>query len=287
MNPVIESTTDTKERILAAVGGVKPEEKVESEAAPEEKAETAETSEPSETEQEVKDEDESEQSEEKKPKKGFKKRIDKLTKKNAELEKKLAFLEGRVTAEKPVEAKVEAQPEGKPTPDKYATHEEFLEALTDWKVDQREKAKEAKSQEEKAKSEILSKVDVYTKGVEQVQEKFDDWEDVMDGVNHIAPSLAVQQLLLESENGPELAYHLAKDPKEFARINALSPVAAAREFGKFEVKHQSAQKESKETKTTKAPAPIKPVGSKASAVTKDPEDMDFREFKKWRESQKA
>jgi hypothetical protein len=93
----------------------------------------------------------------------------------------------------------------------------------------------------------------------------------------------LNQLLLDSENGPELAYHLAKDAENFARVCKLSPIAAARELGKIEATLTKAPESAKEIKTTKAPAPIKPVGGSGSANSKEfREDMTYPEFKRWR-----
>lgn len=110
----------------------------------------------------------------------------------------------------------------------------------------------------------------------------------MEDVDDIPMSLTVQEVILASDNGPELMYELAKNPEEYARICKLPAVQAARELGKFEARISSSQDTKKETKQltkTKAPPPIKPVGSKASSVTKSPDDMDFQEFKRWREAQ--
>jgi hypothetical protein len=83
-------------------------------------------------------------------------------------------------------------------------------------------------------------------------------------------------------------YELAKNRKEYERINSLNALAMAREIGKIEAKLSrskttEAQEEIK--KITKAPAPLKPVGSKSSGISnKSPDEMDFHEYKKWREA---
>jgi hypothetical protein len=72
----------------------------------------------------------------------------------------------------------------------------------------------------------------------------------------IAPH--VVDTLLDSESGPELAYHLAKRPETVKRINALSPLSAARELGRIEATLSNpAAPQIKPA--SKAPAPITPV----------------------------
>ena len=79
----------------------------------------------------------------------------------------------------------------------------------------------------------------------------------------IAPH--VVDTLLDSESGPELAYHLAKRPETVKRINALSPLSAARELGRIEATLSNpAAPQIKPA--SKAPAPITPVRSSAPAA---------------------
>jgi hypothetical protein len=101
-------------------------------------------------------------------------------------------------------------------------------------------------------------------------------------------SVAVQELLVQSENGPELMYELAKNREAFERINKLTPLAAARELGKFEAQFKKANSNEKpEKKITKAPPPIAPVGKRATAVKKDiyDKDLSFADYERIREEQ--
>jgi len=296
----VESTTDTQEQVTAA-NGTKVEE-VKPEAAPEAPAETSEKSEAT-NEQEKKEEsaeeadDESEEGESKeepkKPKKGFKKRIDKLNKRLTESEQKAEYwrqlaMNGQKPQEpKPVEAKVEPISEGKPKQEDFKSHEEWIEAVTDWKIEQRERQAQEKAKEAEAKAQFQTQIERYQQGVEAAREKFDDYDDVIDAASEVTMSVAVRQAILESDNN-ELAYHLAKDVKEFKRICALPPIAAAREIGKFEaklLKDQAPEVEAKEIKPSKAPPPITPVGAKGKGSVKDPDEMSYQEFKKWRAKQ--
>jgi hypothetical protein len=164
--------------------------------------------------------------------------------------------------------------------------------LTDWKIDQRDRAREAKERESQSKTELQSKVESYRRGVTEIAAKYDDFQEVMEDCEvDITPTL--QKLLLDSENGPELSYHLAKNEKDLARIAKLDPVSAARELGRFEAKHLTAAEktESREEKTTKAPAPLKPVGTKGAAQSSrtiwDADKMSQAEYEAMRRKQLA
>lgn len=308
MSIKVESTTDSKETVAAVMAGT--EGKVEeTKAAPAPEAgETVEASAASSAEgagegeepkaaAEGDDFEESEEgsSDEQKPKKkgGFKKRIDKLNAKlsTAEQEKEFWRQEAlKKTQGQPVkEAVSQKVAEGKPKADDFATHEEFVEALTDWKVEQKDKERDLKSRQSALKAESEKQINSHVERVKAFATSHDDFEEVMESVDDISVSPTVQELILGSEQGPELMYELAKNRAEFERITQLAPLAAAREVGKIEARLKK-QEAAIETKTTKAPRPINPVGGKASSGSKKSiydENLTQKEYEKLRAEQLA
>jgi hypothetical protein len=92
--------------------------------------------------------------------------------------------------------------------------------------------------------------------------------------------------LRDSELGPQIAYHLARDRAECERIARLNPIAAVREIGKLEAKLSPSVSEEKKTpKLSAAPEPIKPVSGSTAASTKKPDEMEYQEYKRYREEQ--
>ena len=62
---------------------------------------------------------------------------------------------------------------------------------------------------------------------------------------------------MESDRGPELAYHFAKNPDVLVNLNGMSPTQAAREIGKLEATLPTVKPPvvpSKKLSTTPAPA---------------------------------
>lgn len=242
--------------------------------------------------------------EEKKPKKGgFQKRVDKLNARISERERELEYwkqqaLKGAQAPDsKMADASKPAQKadEGKPVPEKYETHAEYVEALTDWKTDQKLKERDEKANKEKVMSEHQKAAQTYQEKLAAFKEKTPDFHDVeaeLDealAVARVGPTTTMQQAFLTSENGPELAYELAKDPKEFVRICKLSPFNAAVEIGKFaarlEAKSSSVQEKKK---LTTAPKPLEPVGTgKGTSAKKSIDDpsLSFAEYEKLRREQ--
>lgn len=262
-----------------------------------ETAEDSEASEESDSEETLDGEEseagESKDSDKQKKKSGFKKRIDKMRTKLSAKEQEAEYWKAealkRQKSEMPEDEKARQNArvadERKPKAENFDSHEEYVEALTDWKIEQREKAKELKAQQESAKTEIEKKVSSHQERVEAFKKAHDDFDEVLSDVDDIPMSIAVQEVILESELGPELMYELASNPKEFERICSLSPLKAAKELGKIEDKIRKSAEAPKENKTTKAPPPIKTLSAKGAAVTKSLHDMDYEEFKRARDEE--
>lgn len=315
-NIEITSAADQKETIIKSMGDLIPNEKVDdTESAPSPKAEgeTIEESDASENEDtEVLytkdgDDDDSDNNEsdakdgDQKPKKknnGFKKRIDKLTSKLSAKDQEVEYwkqeaLKRQVSEnEKPQDKSQKTENEsGRPKEEDFESHADFIEALTDWKMDKRDKERETKSKETQLKTEFDRQLEAHNKRVDKFVESHEDFHDLIHELDGIPMSLAVQEIILESENGPELMYELAKNKKEYERICALNPVHAARALGMFEakIKIQNPSESSKEIKkTTKAPQPIAPVKANGSSSLKktiyDP-DLSQAEYEKLRREQ--
>ena len=302
----IVSSTDSKEDVAKAQAMYSKEPKKETKPAPKtEKVEAKTTEAPEALENEVTDAEELEtddvdQTEEQqataedaKPKKkgGFQKRIDKLNKAKSLAEQEAAHWrerylanENKTTEKKEVVAaeKPKTASDGKPDPEQYKNAAEYFEALTDWKVDQKEKAREFQAKAAQAKTEQEKTLSGFRERTKEFKKTVTDFDDVLADVDHIPLSAAMQDLFVSSDHGHQLLYELAKDPAEYERVTKMSPLQAARELGKREAKLSvKASEEPIETKTTKAPPPIKPVGKASTVSTKDPGEMSYRDYVEW------
>jgi hypothetical protein len=302
MSIVVTSTPNTVVQAPPKEGEAALQETVEEKsAAPTEgEAETQDASDASEEavpELNAKDEHDAESSEgdEAKPKRksGFQKRVDKLTRKLSEREREIEYWREQAMKGQPEPKKQASEmpmPEGRPKADDFEKHEDYVEALADWKVEQRFKAQEAKQKETQIKTEFQSVVEAHQKRVNTFAESHDDFEDVLEEVSDVDMSITVRDVILRSENGPELMYALAKDKAEYAKICKMSAVDAARAIGRFEAKIDA--EKSKETtevkKTTSAPPPIKTVGKGTGAGGRksiyDP-DISQAEYERLRREQ--
>lgn len=306
MSIKVVSSTDSTEAVSAenaAVAHGTSEDKNESSNA-EAHAEAEETESQDEDESaresEAGDDEESdteeEESQDEKPKKrrGYQRRVDKLKSRLTDREREIEFWKQKAlsaTPPKQDEPVTQSQSsDGEPDPNDFETHAAYVKALTSWETKRLLAQEKEESRKREAKSESEKRTSSFRDKVKTFAETKDDFEDVIEAVDDIPMSVAVQEVILESDIGPELMYELAKDKDEYARICKLTPLAAARELGKIEARlSKSAEtKQTSQASKPKAPPPLTPVGSKSSGSKKsfDP-NWSQSEYERWREAQDA
>ena len=221
--------------------------------------------------------------------KGVQARIDELTREKYEREREAAYwrslaLQGQQQTEQPKAAE-------KPQPEKFQDYAQYVEALAEWKADEKVRAalaeRDQRAAEEAQQRAVQAKAQTFAERAVQVRQQIPDFDEVVGAADVQVPA-HVTEVLLESDFGPQLAYHLAKNPDEAARISRLSPTAAARELGRLEARFErpAAPVEQKPV-TTKAPPPMKSVQGSAQPGVKDPSRMSMDEYRAWRKSQGA
>lgn len=173
-------------------------------------------------------------------------------------------------ADKPAEKTASTQAAGEPDPDDFDTHAAYVKAVARWEADQAFKEREQKAEKSKLEQEHKSLINSHVERVKSFKEKTADFDDVLEAVDDIPVSPTIQEIIISSENGPELMYELARNREEYARICKLPPLAAAREMGRLDARLSKSSEEHKPElkKTTQAPKPIAPVGSKGGKVEK-------------------
>lgn len=302
----VTSSTDSPEAVLAAMGKSAPppsptpadetsseEKEVDNKESESEESEAVveETSaENSETEEEEQETQEPEDKPKKKPG-GFQKKIDKLTRRINEVQQKAEFWRnkagGTQTAAPAPEITLGDPPSGKPDPAKFDTHAAYVEALTDWKVGQKLASVEKERQDRDAAAQRKASVEKWMERADNFRDSVDDFDEVLAVRVTISP--VMQEAIITSDVGPQIAYHLGKNPKEAARLANLSPVHAARELGRLEAKFLSSKAPAKSVNPTIAakPNPPTPVKGNAATAEKSPDQMSYQEYKAWRAKQRS
>lgn len=239
------------------------------------------------------EDDDTEKDVETQPKKnGFKKRIDKLTKRNSEYENRIMQLEALVNAnnnnannnKKPDEIVVKDLKE--PSIDDFEEYSDYIKALTKYEVNQENKALKAKQEEELIQKEAEQITQKYRERVEDAKKRYgqDNWNKL--NKIDLPMSVYIRSEIMQSEIGPDVLYYLYNNLEENKRINSLTPAGQIKELTKLELKISNKLSERKATakkdNISNAPAPVKPLSSKTDGTTfKDPNKMSYQEYKKW------
>jgi len=219
------------------------------------------------------------------------KRLSKERRKREELSRRLQVTEELALRSRP-EPKQEAKPAeaGEPRRDSFDTYEAYLEARAEWradqKVEQRFKAREEQSAKQQAAQSEQEAAKRFREHAAKVAAEIEDFEDVLAASSAPMTQAMANAITRSGENGPRIAYHLAKNPEEARRIAALDPAEQAMEIGFLRA---SVSKEPVK-KPSKAPAPIEPVkaGKTVSAnEMPDPTSQNGDAWAKWRNRELA
>ena len=242
------------------------------------------------------------------------KRFDELIRENRETreasERRIAELEARIAGKtQPEKPAAKAGDKPRPQEKDFKTYGEYVEALTDWKVEQARNADRAATAEEMQKAEEAEKnertkqsFDAYNAAIAPAQAAHQDFKEVLGSPDLMLPNYIQVALIGKRDLGPELAYQLAKEylaaPQDkrgedttLGRILALNEKGefsdAMLELGGF-VRSLSPQKRSPEPKpkpVSSAPEPIKPVGGGGAPADVDPDKVES--VAEWRRQRKA
>ena len=167
---------------------------------------------------------------------------------------------------------------GMPTIDKFDNFDEYVTAKAEYIASQTLSKHEQRQQQERAQAAQVQTVEGWNKRVAAAD--IPDFHDVV-ASSDVPMTSVMQQAIMESENGPKLAYHLATNPADAERIAGMTPIGAVRALTLIEEGFK------KPVAVSKATPPITPVGSKATSIKSLLDVKDYDEFSKRRAAQIA
>jgi hypothetical protein len=186
------------------------------------------------------------------------------------------------------EAAVAATP--KPKPDDFQSVDDYQEALVDWKFEQklstREQTKEQKDKQDAEKAKQDSIMQGWDKQIAAVTKEpaYADFVSVVvkGGVQYAG---VISQALYEDDNGPQVAYQLAKDPALLKELNEMSPAKAIAKIGRLSAKFDPVEKtepvitqEKPTPKQSAAPTPIRASAAPTQTSVRTAEEMSNTEW---------
>ena len=145
------------------------------------------------------------------------------------MEERLAALEQRLTPEPAI-----PQPPARPDRDEYDDEDAYIEAVTDWKIEQRmgdiEARRDAVDAAREEAREMASAQDREAEAIRQAATRHDDFLETLRVADSPSPLLdsQLQALFPNLDEKADVLYHLATHPEELATLNAsTNPLGVA------------------------------------------------------------
>lgn len=260
MAVVLTSATSSQAQLdhAASDGWRTPPEEVETPVATQE-TENAETADVSET---------PEEKEGKEPKKkgGWQRKIDRLSKRVAELESEKEQMRARLGNDKQPETRQPEAASVKPSRAQFQNDEEYISALVRY-----ERAEADKQEALQAEAAELKEVfDSYNRRVAEAKAEIDDFDEVV-GQSVQIPSEVVLAIR-EMDNGPYVAYYLGEHPEICEELVNMRPLSAVRRIERISDELSKKEPDSHDKKPRSTPPP--PVRAVSGTSTRSSIPLD-------------
>lgn len=206
---------------------------------------------------------------------GVQKRINELTAKAREAERRAQELERQLNERaKPSDGDA---PLEKPVMSQFENYDDYVEALTDYKLAAREDAKRQQTlTQHKEQTQQLTAARIQAQ-VEKGRAQFEDFEQKVLQNPDLTITPSMLNIIADIDAGAEVAYHLANNPEVAADIASMSPTRQAIALGRIEATLVTQKPPAKTI--SKAPAPIgSQINGGVSPGKPDPNKMTDAEW---------
>ena len=197
-------------------------------------------------------------------------RINKITAEKYELRRQLEEKEKRLK-----EFEQSMTPQKEPTlddPDINYDQDKLVEKIVSYRLQQKQTTTQPQVDPVKAE-----KVATFSTKLSDFRKEAPDYDDV---VKQMPIGQNASDAILEMDNGPAVAYYLAKHLDVVDELNSLSPVAATLRVQELSRKLQPAS-----PKISQAPEPVESVKNGGGKVTKNTDEMSVEELDRYEEEQ--
>jgi hypothetical protein len=143
-------------------------------------------------------------------------------------------------ASRPAETPAKTAPEGKPQASDYATYDEWVDAVADWKVEEKFKQRETAYQQQEQVREYVTMVDGALGAAVAARKEYEKVDPqwfgrVSEEVKEVANKLSVardpeeklgadhviaDEVLIAGQAGPQVLLYLSEHPQEFQQLRA-------------------------------------------------------------------
>lgn len=164
---------------------------------------------------------------------------------------------------------------GEPTRDQFDQYEDYVVARAEWRAEQkasqlaeRQLAEYRQRQQmEQTQSQQRAMAAEFAKRIQTARAEIPDFAEVVEDADIQIPN-TVASLIAQLDNGPQIMYHLAKNPALAQQFDALPPALHAYKLGEIATALKS------QSQVSKAPPPGKPAAARTASGNEPPEDPD-------------
>lgn len=168
----------------------------------------------------------------------------------------------------------QAQQTPPPSRDEFATDEEHQRASLDHVIARKaEELAEKKLAERRERESLEQSTAAFWEKADELAERFPDFDSVVRDPD-LPLNGPILEFVMDSDIGPELAYHLGKHKGEALKLARMSPVKAVMRL----LEIQNEIKSKPKARISAAPEPMQPVGNRgrstSTALPSDSDDME-------------
>ena len=177
--------------------------------------------------------------------------------------------------------------EGEPVPGQFADAFEYARALAHYAAEQALADRDKQDAEKKQIAERAKVVDQWNKRQDSLKSEVEDYAEVI-AASTVAVSDQVRDAILESDVGPKILYHLAKNPDIAQALSEKSVSSAMREIGKLEAQLSAPTSAKPVVTPSKASPPISPIRGTKSVDSPIGSDGEYHgTFAAWKAGRRA
>lgn len=218
-------------------------------------------------------------------------KIDKLTRENAELKRGLEQLLARGQPQLPQAPQQQPmqQADPKPDPAKYTDVAQFIADTASWTSRQETRQVMGQlfghlaqqQQRQQIEQQAAQQVQEFNTRVSDGAKEFKDFSQVTAASSDVEVAPHVAATLMQGVQNPAaVLYHLSKNPAEVAKLNQMHPTQVAVRLGAIEANAK------RPPAVSNAPKPGQPVAARGSAPTGYSDDMSMEDFVAMRRAKK-
>lgn len=210
-------------------------------------------------------------------------RIDQLTARMREQERRAMIAESQLQSIMDERNRPEPPaPLVEPKPEQFQTYEEYIDARSEFVAERKMREFNEKQIERSDQSNRIAMKAEFDRRGQEFAEEHPDYQQAVASIPGDWLPQDVADLIMRSEQGPQIAYHLAQNPQEAFRISRLGPSQRAYEIGRINTDLTG-------RKTSSTPPPLEPVkpGDEGPSDWRNDPNISTQEWAKRRNEELA